>query len=96
MILPAYSQAILFAALLPIPFVIFYLLGLAFPGKRPAEGLLAVSAYGVSAALSLVLSLLGIYQSVITVVWVLTVSVWLFAAVFALLRAPHELEALRG
>ena|ERR1700722_1733781 len=95
-LLPAYSQAILFAALVPIPFVIFYLLGLAFPGKRPVEGLLAVSAYGVSAALSLVLSLLGIYQSVITIVWVVTVSVWLFAAVFALLRAPHELEALRG
>jgi hypothetical protein len=94
--LPTHAQAILFAALIPVPFVIFYLLGLAFPGKRPIEGVLAVSAYGASAAISLVLSIVGAYPWLPPLAWSVTVAVWLFAAIFSLLRAPDELEALRG
>jgi hypothetical protein len=93
---PANSEAVLYGLLLPVPFVIYYMLGMAFPDGRPTEGLLALAAYGSAAALSLALSLLAIDPSVIAWAWGATVLVWSLAAFYALFRAPDELEALRG
>jgi len=92
---PANSQAILYALLLPVPFVIYYMLGMAFPDGRPTEGLLALAAYGSAAALSLALSLLSIDSWVAGWAWGATVVVWSLAAFYALFRAPRELEGLR-
>jgi len=92
---PENSQAILYALLLPVPFVIYYMLGMAFPDGRPIEGLLALTAYGSAAALSLALSLLAIDSWVVGWAWGATVVVWSLAAFYALFRAPDELEALR-
>jgi len=92
---PANSQAVLYALLLPVPFVIYYMLGMAFPDGRPIEGLLALAAYGSAAALSLALSLLSIDSWVAGWAWGATVVVWSLAAFYALFRAPRELEGLR-
>lgn len=93
---PANSQALLYALLLPVPFAIYYLLGLAFPDGRPIEGLLALAVYGSAAALSLALSLLATDSWVVGWAWGATVVVWCLAAFYALFRAPDELEALRA
>jgi hypothetical protein len=93
---PANSQAILYALLLPVPFVVYYMLGMAFPDGKPIEGLVALAAYGSAAALSLALSLLAVDSWVVGWAWGATVVVWSLAAFYALFRAPDELEALRA
>jgi hypothetical protein len=89
---PANSQAVLYALLLPVPFVIYYMLGMAFPDRKPIEGLLALAAYGSAAALSLALSLLAIDSWVVGWAWGATVVVWCLAAFYALFRAPTSLR----
>jgi hypothetical protein len=96
LLVPAYSYAIVYALLLPVPFVIYFMLGIGFPGGRPAEGLVALTAFGVAADINLALSLSGIDSWVVGWVWAATAVVWFLAAFYALFRAPEELEALRG
>jgi hypothetical protein len=92
---PAYSYAIFDALLLPVPFVVYFMLGLAFPDGRPTEGLIALTTYGAAATVNLTLSLLGADSWIQGWVWVATAGVWFLAAFYALFRAPEELEALR-
>lgn len=95
-LVPAYSSAIVYAFLLPVPFIVYFMLGLAFPDGRPAEGLIALATYGAAAAIDLTLSLLGADSWVLGWVWAATAVVWFLAAFYALFRAPEELEALRS
>ena len=95
-LVPANSQAVLYALLLPVPFVLYIMLGMAFPNGRPIEGLLALAAYGSATALSLALSLLAVDSWVVGWAWATTVVIWSLAAFYALFRAPDELEALRA
>jgi len=93
---PAYSYAVFDALLLPVPFVLYFMQGLAFPDGRPTEGLIALTTYGGAAAINLTLSLIGLDSWVLGWVWAGTATVWFLAAFYALFRAPEELEALRG
>jgi hypothetical protein len=94
LLVPAYSYAVVYAALLPVPFVIYFMLGIAFPQGRPAEGLIALTTYGAAVTINLVLSLLGIDSWAVGWVWAATAVVWFLASFYALFRAPDELEAL--
>jgi hypothetical protein len=96
LLVPAYSYATVYALLLPVPFVVYFMLGMAFPGGRPAESLVALTTYGAAAAISLALSLLGLDSWAVGWVWAATAVIWFLAAFYALFRAPDELEALRG
>jgi hypothetical protein len=96
LLVPAYSYAIFYALLLPVPVLLYFMLGLAFPDGRPTEGLIALTTYGAAAAISLILSLLGVDSWVLGWLWAGTAAVWFLAAFYALFRAPEELEALRG
>jgi hypothetical protein len=96
LLVPAYSFVVVYALLLPVPFVIYFMLGMAFPQGRPVEGLIAVVTYGIAAVINLAVSLIGIDSWVMGWVWAATAVVWLLAAFYALFRAPDELEALRS
>jgi hypothetical protein len=96
LLVPAYSYAIVYALLLPVPFVIYFMLGIGFPGGRPVEGLVALTAFGAAAVINLAISLSGIDSWVVGWVWAAAAVVWFLAAFYALFRAPEELEALRG
>jgi hypothetical protein len=96
LIVPAYSYAIAYALLLPVPFVLYFMLGIGFPDGRPTEGLVALTTFGAAAVVDLALSLSGIDSWVVGWVWAATAVVWFLAAFYALFRAPEELEALRS
>jgi hypothetical protein len=101
---PAFDfHVVFYALLLPIPFLLYRLMSLTLPDKRPAEGLIALATFAAAAAISLAVTLRGAviygytypYQT-LGWVWGLTALVWFLVASFALFGAPDELEALRG
>lgn len=94
-LLPAYSQDLLYALLLPVPFLLYSMLGVAFPEGRPAEGITALAVYGGTVVLNLVLSVAQLAFWVTSIAWAVTASVWLAAAFYGIWRAPAELEARR-
>jgi hypothetical protein len=94
-VLPAYSSDILYALLLSVPVLLYYMLGMAFPDGRPAEGLVSSVMYGGAVILNLAVSILGVDLWIGEWAWGLTAAVWALSAFYALFRAPDELEALR-
>lgn len=97
---PAYSQADFYALLLPIPFLLYRLMSLAFLDRRSPERLIALTTFAIAAVISLGESLpkgnSPIHYQTIGWVWAATALVWSLTALYALYRASDEPEALRG
>jgi len=98
---PAYSNLVFYALLLPIPFLLYRLMSLAFPDQRPVEGPIALTTFAVAAVISLALYFPPKGNSEVDFwklgwVWGATALVWLLSAVYAFFSAQDELEALRS
>lgn len=97
---PAYSHADFYALLLPIPFLLYRLMGLAFLDRRTPEGLIALTAFAAAAVISIGQSLPKgnspvDYQG-IGWVWTATAVVWFLAGSYALYSVAHGIKALKS
>jgi hypothetical protein len=95
--LSSYFYLVLYAAEIPLLLIPWYGLRISFPEKLPIEAVLAMSFYGFTIVVSFILSFIGTVLGGSTSVgslWIAAVLVFFFASVYALLRAPDELEVL--
>jgi hypothetical protein len=95
-VFPEAAKVSAYAAIVPVPLLLYYMLGVAFPDKRPVEGLAAVTVYAVAAVVNLAIVVSGVDAWLLGWTWGVTAVIWIGAAFYALFRAPEELEALRG
>jgi hypothetical protein len=85
----------LYASLFLVEVFIYFELKLCFPKKIPFEGKAALASYGASTLLSLAVSFLSTtFSFLFTALWVPTICVWVFCALYALRHAPDELTEL--
>ncbi len=92
--LPSYAGAIVYANLIPVPFLIYFLLGLTFPDRLPIEGALAIISYEISAIMSLIVSLPGMVSwgtSIITYLWTITALIWISASILRPTTRPGRI-----
>jgi hypothetical protein len=97
LLLPSYFYLVLYAAEIPLVLIAWYGLKLSFLDNLPIESVLAMSFYALTIVLSFILSFIGEFFGISTsasFLWVGTVLIFFFASIYALLRAPDELEVL--
>ena len=72
---------------------IYHTLKVSF-GKVPPEGLLAVFAFGFSAASSFIVGVIFQHYEYFEILWIPTIAAWFLASLYSLFKAPEDLVSI--